>query len=54
MRNAAPEGHHAWRGKGKPVGASSVGGRKGDGMATQDPGGFDFEILRRAMIEGVL
>jgi nuclear transport factor 2 (NTF2) superfamily protein len=28
-----------------------VGGRKEDAMATQAPGGFDFEVLRRA-IEG--
>jgi hypothetical protein len=28
-----------------------VGGRKEDGMVTQAPGGFDFEVLRRA-IEG--
>ena len=47
-------GHHARRGKGKPAGAWSVGGRKEDGMATQASRGFDFEVLRRAMIGGVL
>ena len=47
-------GHHTRRRKGKPAGAWSVGGRKEDGMAAQASRGFDFEVLRRAMIGGVL